>query len=189
MKGLERRVDAGLSPDVRSVASIFLSRWDVAVAKTVPEALKNRLGLAIGRMAYKAYREQIDSDRWQRLANLGARAQRLLFASTGTKDPKASDTLYIDGLAAPNTVNTMPEGTLKAMADHGKATDVLQSDGGDAAATLGEFTKAGIDLGALAEKLQSDGADSFVKSWRDLLQTIETKSAALRQGTTSKRNT
>jgi transaldolase len=189
MKGLERRVEAGLSPDVRSVASIFLSRWDVAVAKTVPESLKNRLGLAIGKMAYKAYRDQMDSDRWQSLANLGARAQRLLFASTGTKDPNASDTLYIDGLAAPNTVNTMPGGTLKAMADHGKPADVLRSDGGDGAATLGEFTKAGVDLNALAEKLQSDGADSFVKSWRDLLQTIDSKSTALRQGTTSKRTT
>ena len=181
MKGLERRVEAGLSPDVRSVASIFLSRWDVAVAKTIPAPLKNRLGLAVGRVAYKAYRDQLDSDRWQRLANLGARAQRLLFASTGTKDPEASDTLYIDGLAAPNTVNTMPAGTLKAMADHGKATEVLRSDGGDAAATLGEFTKAGVDLSALAEKLQSDGADSFVKSWRDLLQTIDSKSTALRK--------
>jgi transaldolase len=183
MKGLEKRVDAGLSPDVRSVASIFLSRWDVAVAATVPAPLKNRLGLAIGTMAYKAYRDQLDSDRWQRLANLGARAQRLLFASTGTKDKNASDTLYIDGLAAPNTVNTMPEGTLNAMADHGKASDILQRNGGDAAATLGEFTKAGIDLNALAEKLQSDGADSFVKSWRELLQTIETKSAALKRTT------
>lgn len=189
MKGLERRVDAGLSPDVRSVASVFLSRWDVAVAKTVPESLKNRLGLAIGQMAYKAYREQMDSDRWQRLANVGARAQRLLFASTGTKDPNASDTLYVAGLAAPNTVDTIPAPTLKAMADHGKAADVLRSDGGDGAATLAEFKKAGVDLSALAEKLQSDGADSFVKSWRDLLQSIETKSAALRQTASSKRNT
>ena len=139
-------------------------------------------------MAYKAYREQLDSDRWQRLANLGARAQRLLFASTGTKDPKASDTLYIDGLAAPNTVNTMPEGTLKAMADHGDGGGRAAARRRRCAATLREFTKAGIDLGALREKLQSDGAESFVKSWRDLLQAIETKSAALRQGTTSKRN-
>lgn len=184
MKGLERRVDEGLSLDVRSVASIFLSRWDKAVAEQVPALLKNRLGLAVGKVAYKAYRDLMESDRWQRLANLGARPQRLLFASTGTKDPKASDTLYIDGLAAPNTVNTMPEGTLKAMADHGKANDVLKRDGGDGARTLDEFAKAGIDLKALAEKLQVDGAESFVKSWRDLLGTIESKSKALQ---TSKR--
>ena len=185
MRGLERRVDEGLSPDIRSVASIFLSRWDKAVAEQVPETLKNRLGLAIGRVAYKAYHDLMESDRWQRLANLGARPQRLLFASTGTKDPKASDTLYIDGLAAPNTVNTMPEGTLKAMADHGKAAEAIKRDGGDGPKTLDEFTKAGIDLKALAEKLQVDGAESFVKSWRDLLQTIETKSKALQTKRTS----
>lgn len=181
MKGLERRVEAGLSPDMRSVASLFVSRWDRAVADKVPAHLRNRLGLASSKVAYKAYRDQLDSDRWQRLANLGARAQRLLFASTGTKDPNASDTLYIDGLAAPNTVNTMPQATLKATADHGAATDVLRPDGGDAAVTLAEFAKAGIDIAALAEKLQADGAEAFVQSWRDLLQAIDAKCTVLRQ--------
>jgi len=179
MKGLERRVEAGLTPDVRSVASLFISRWDRAVADIVPAPLKNRLGLAIGKLAYKAYRDQMDSDRWQRLANHGARAQRLLFASTGTKDPSIPETLYTDGLVAPNTVNTMPEATLKAAATHGTAAGVLPRDGGDGASTLGEFTAAGVDLTALAEKLQADGAEAFVQSWRDLLLAIETKSAAL----------
>src|SRR5271155_4305934 len=135
MRGIERRVAAGLSPDIRSVASVFLSRWDGATMDKVPDQLRDKLGIAIGQRVYKAYRDVLDSDRWQRLANFGARPQRLLFASTGTKDPKASDVLYISALAAPNTVNTMPEGTLKAMADHGKASDVLRSDGGEGAAT------------------------------------------------------
>jgi transaldolase len=174
MKGLERRVEAGLPPDVRSVASLFISRWDRAVAETVPEPLKNRLGIAIGKLAYKAYRDQLDSDRWQRLANLGARAQRLLFASTGTKDPKASDVLYVDGLAAPNTVNTMPEGTLNATADHGAAGGVLKRDGGDARAILDQF-----DIASLAGRLQTEGAEAFVQSWRNLLQAIDTKSSVL----------
>jgi transaldolase len=179
MKGLERRVEAGLSPDVRSVASLFISRWDRAVSEKVPGGLKNRLGLAVGKLAYKAYREQLDTDRWQRLANLGARAQRLLFASTGTKDPTASDVLYVDGLAAPNTVNTMPEGTLKATAEHGGAAEVLRPDGGDGAATLVEFESAGIGIAELADKLQVDGAEAFVTSWRDLLQAIEAKTQTL----------
>jgi transaldolase len=179
MKGLERRVDAGLSPDIRSVASLFISRWDRAVADKVGASLKNRLGLAVGKVAYKAYRDQLDSDRWQRLANLGARAQRLLFASTGTKDPAAPDTLYVDGLAAPNTVNTMPAGTLKATADHATAADVLPRDGGDGVAVLGEFEKAQIGISALAEKLQVEGADTFVQSWRELLQAIDAKSTTL----------
>jgi transaldolase len=181
MKGLERRVEAGLAPDVRSVASLFISRWDRAVADIVPAPLKNHLGLAVGKMAYKAYRDQLDSDRWQRLANRGARAQRLLFASTGTKDPSIPETLYTDGLLAPNTVNTMPEATLKATALHGTAASVLPRDGGDGASTLGEFAAAGVDLAALAEKLQTDGAEAFVQSWRDLLRAIQTKSAALGQ--------
>ena len=181
MKGLERRVEAGLSPDVRSVASLFISRWDRAVAEIVPAPLRNRLGLAIGKVAYKAYRDQLDSNRWQRLANLGARAQRLLFASTGTKDPSAPDTLYIDGLAAPNTVNTMPEAALKATANHGKAADVMRRDGGDGALTLAEFEKAGIGISALAEKLQVAGAETFVQSWRELLQAIDAKSSKLRE--------
>lgn len=180
MKGLERRVEAGLSPDIRSVASLFISRWDRAVADTVPAPLKNRLGLAVGKLAYKAYRDQLDSDRWLRLANLGARAQRLLFASTGTKDPSAPDTLYVDGLAAPNTVNTMPPGTLKATADHGTAADVLPRGGGDGARILGEFEKAGVGIGALAERLQAEGAEAFVQSWRELLRAIDAKSTTLR---------
>ncbi len=179
MKGLERRVDAGLSPDIRSVASLFVSRWDRAVADKVPEALKNRLGIAIGKLAYKAYRDLLDGDRWQRLENVGARAQRLLFASTGTKDPKASDVLYIDGLAAPNTVNTMPEGTLKATADHASIADMLPRDGGDSARLLAEFEQAGIGIAALADRLQVEGAEAFAKSWQGLLQAIDAKSKVL----------
>jgi transaldolase len=141
----------------------------------------NRLGLAVGKVAYKAYRDQLDSDRWQRLTNLGARAQRLLFASTGTKDPSAPDTLYIDGLAAPNTVNTLPAGTLKATADHGTARDLMRRDGEEGALILSEFEKAGVGIGALAEKLQAEGAEAFVQSWRELLQAIDAKSTTLRR--------
>ena len=179
MRGLERRIEAGLSPDVRSVASLFVSRWDVAVAKTAPRGLKNRLGIAIGTLAYKAYRDQLDSDRWQRLENLGARAQRLLFASTGTKDPEASDVFYVDALAAPNTVNTMPENTLKASADHAAATKIIRRDDDDSADIVAQFGKAGTDMSALAETLQREGAESFVKAWRDLLQAIDAKSKVL----------
>jgi len=175
LRGLERRVKAGLSPDIRSVASVFISRWDVAVAATVPDALKNRLGIAIGELSYKAYRDLLETDRWQRLANLGARAQRLLFASTGTKDPKAPDVLYVISLTAPNTVNTVPEATLKAAADHAFISHELSRDGGDGAELLQSFEKAGVRIAALAEKLQSDGTESFVKSWRDLLKTIDSK--------------
>jgi transaldolase len=179
MKGLERRVAAGLSADVRSVASLFVSRWDVAVSGKVPTELRNTLGMAVSRQAYKAYRDILESDRFQRLENVGARAQRLLFASTGTKDKAASDTLYIAGLAAPNTVNTMPEETLLAFGDHGKAASPLSRDGGDAEAVLAAHTKAGIDLTALSTQLQSDGAKGFVKSWNELLGAIESKSKVL----------
>ena len=179
MKGLERRVAAGRSADIRSVASVFVSRWDRAVAELVPAELHNRLGIAVGKLAYAAYRDVLDSDRWQRLANRGARAQRLLFASTGTKDPKTSDVLYVDALAAPNTVNTMPQATLKATADHAAAADVLPRDGGDGRTTLALFEKAGVNISALAEKLQREGADAFVQSWRDLLEAITAKSKAL----------
>jgi transaldolase len=184
MKGLERRVAAGLSADVRSVASLFVSRWDVAVAGKT-DALKtgtlprNTLGMAVSRQAYKAYRDILESDRFQRLENVGARPQRFLFASTGTKDKTASDTLYIAGLAAPNTVNTMPEETLLAFADHGAAPGALPRDGGDAEAVLAAHVKAGIDLTALAAQLQSDGAKGFVKSWNELLGAIEAKSKVL----------
>jgi transaldolase len=179
MKGLERRVAAGLSADVRSVASLFVSRWDVAVAGKVSGVPKNALGMAVARQAYAAYRDILASDRFQRLANVGARPQRFLFASTGTKDKAASDTLYIEGLAAPNTVNTMPEETLLAFADHGKIAGALPRDGGDAEAVLAAHIKAGVDLTALAAQLQSDGAKSFVKSWNDLLGGIDAKSKVL----------
>jgi transaldolase len=179
LKGLERRVEAGLSADVRSVASLFVSRWDVAIAEKVPAELRNTLGVAVSKQAYKAYRDILESDRFQRLANVGARPQRLLFASTGTKDKTAKDTLYIDSLAAPNTVNTMPEGTLLAFGDHGKTATALSRDGGDAEAVLAKHIKAGVDLTALSAQLQSDGAKSFVKSWTELLGAIESKSKVL----------
>ncbi len=179
MKGLERRVDAGLSADVRSVASLFVSRWDVAVADKVPADLKNTLGIAVSRQAYAAYRDILESDRFQRLANLGARAQRLLFASTGTKDKTASDTMYIEGLAAPNTVNTMPEGTLLAFGDHGAVAVALARDGGDFRSVLDAHIKAGVDLTALSQQLQADGAKGFVKSWNELMGAIESKSKAV----------
>ena len=179
MKGLERRVAAGLAPDVRSVASVFISRWDRAVAGKVPEGLRNTLGVAVGKLAYKSYRDVLDSDRWQRLANRGAAAQRLLFASTSVKDDKAPDTLYVQGLAAPNTVDTMPQATLAAFADHGKVDGVLPRDGGDAAKVLEQHRAAGIDVAALAARLQTEGAQAFVESWKDLLKAIDTKSRAL----------
>jgi transaldolase len=180
MRGLERRVAAGLSPDVRSVASVFLSRWDGATIEKVPEGLRDKLGIAIGQQVYKAYRDILASDRWQRLSNFGARPQRLLFASTGTKDPKASDVLYIGALAAPNTVNTIPEKTLLAFADHGKLTRTLPPDGGDCEVVLDDFRKAGIDLDQLAADLQSDGAKAFDKSWEELLKAIDSKSKQLK---------
>jgi transaldolase len=179
MKGLERRVAAGLSADVRSVASLFVSRWDVAVAGKAAALPRNTLGMAVARQAYAAYRTILASERFQRLANVGARAQRLLFASTGTKDKTASDTLYVAGLAAPNTVNTMPEETLLAFADHGATATALSPDGGDAEAVLAAHAKAGIDLTALATQLQADGAKGFVKSWTELLGAIESKSKVL----------
>jgi len=180
MRGLERRVQAGLSPDVRSVASLFVSRWDKATMEKVPGELRDKLGPAIGKQAYKAYRDVLESDRWQRLANAGARAQRLLFASTGTKDPKASDVLYIGALAAPNTVDTMPEETLLAFGQHGNVGDAIPRDGGDCEQVLSAFSKAGIDLVKLGADLQSEGATSFDESWKDLLSSIENKSKALK---------
>jgi transaldolase len=179
MKGIERRIEAGLSPDVPSVASIFMSRWDVAVTGEVPDELHNRLGLAIGFRAYRAYREVLDSQRVQRLMNEGARPQRLLWASTGTKDPEASDVLYIEGFASPFTVNTMPEPTLHAFADHGEVGDLVPADGGNCEEVLAEFAKAGIDVDALAERLQEEGKEAFVKSWNDMLDSIESKRGAL----------
>ena len=179
LRGIERRVDAGLKPDVASVASVFVSRWDGAVAGLVPEALRNRLGIAMAKRTYKAYRSVLSSPRWQRVYNAGARPQRLLWASTGTKDPKVSDDLYVTALAAPFTVNTIPEATLKALADHGRLSGLIPADGGDGERVLAEFTAAGIDLQALALKLQTDGAASFVKSWHSLMTVIDSRSATL----------
>jgi transaldolase len=176
MRGLERRIEAGLDPNVPSVASIFMSRWDVAVAKEVPDDLVNRLGIAVGGRAYRAYNELLESDRMRRLMNEGARPQRLLWASTGTKDPDASDTLYIEAFASPFTVNTMPEPTLTAFADHGQVSDLLPKDGGNAEQVLAEFVQAGIDIAALATRLQEEGKESFNKAWNEMLQTIESKS-------------
>jgi transaldolase len=181
LRGVERRIDAGLNPDVSSVASVFISRWDTAVAAKVPATMQNHLGIAVGEQTFKAYRSFLASDRWQRAANFGARPQRLLFASTGTKDPKASDTLYIKSLAAPFTVNTMPENTLKAFGDHGQTNGVLLADGGNAATALAQFTRAGIDIPALAAQLQDEGAKSFVQSWEELMAVIETKSDLLKK--------
>ena len=180
IRGVERRIKAGLNPKVGSVASVFISRWDAAVAGKVPTQLTNHLGIAIALRTYKAYVELIGSPRWQRAFNEGAIPQRLLWASTGTKDPKASDTLYIESLAAPLTVNTMPEATLKAFADHGKVGSITPASGGDSQAVLKEFANAGVDVGALATQLQEQGADSFDKSWNDLLKVISSKGAALR---------
>jgi transaldolase len=179
LRGIERRIAAGLSPDVGSVASLFVSRWDGAVANTVPEPLRNRLGIAIAKRAYKAYRELLGSARSQRIYNEGARPQRLLWASTGTKDPAASDILYIKALAAPFTVNTMPEGTVRAFADHGDIGDILPADGGDSEDVLAQFAKAGVDIDALAAKLQEEGAKSFVKSWEELMKVISAKSEVI----------
>jgi transaldolase len=180
LRGIERRIDAGLKPVVASVASVFISRWDAAVKGKVPETLSNQLGIAIAKRTYKAYRELLASPRWQRAFNFGARPQRLLLASTGTKDPRASDILYIKALAAPFTVNTMPEGTLKALAEHGEIGELLPADGGDGEKVLAEFAKAGIDIDALAARLQDEGAKSFVSSWNELMDVIAAKSAALK---------
>src|SRR6516165_3849148 len=179
MRGLERWIASGLSADVRSVASMFVSRWDKATMDKLPDNLRDRLGIAIAESTYAAYRDLLKSERYQRLGNCGARTQRLLFASTGTKDPRASDTLYIGALAAPNTINTIPEETLLHFADHGEVDGVLPRDGGHSGETLSAIVKAGVDLDALAADLQSEGARSFDESWSELLKAIETKSKAL----------
>lgn len=177
LRGIERRIAAGRDPRVGSVASLFISRWDKAVGDKVPATLKNRLGIAIGGRTYHAYRDLLASPRWQKLAAAGARPQRLLWASTGVKDPSAPDTLYVEALAAPDTVNTMPEKTLQAFAERGKVEATLCEDGKEAEAVLAQFRDAGIDIDGLAAKLQQDGADSFVKSWQQLMQVIQKKSA------------
>jgi transaldolase len=181
LRGIERRIDAGLNPIVDSVASVFVSRWDAAVAAKAPEALRNRLGIAIAMRTYAAYRSLLDSARWQRVYNAGSRPQRLLWASTGTKDPKASDILYVKALAAPFTVNTMPEATLKALAEYTELGSILPADGGDCEEVLAQFSKAGVDIDAMARQLQDEGAKSFVKSWNDLMEVIASKSAAIQR--------
>ncbi len=179
MRGIERRIDEGLNPGINSVASVFVSRWDAAVMSEVPDVLRDQLGIAIAKRIYKAYRELLGSARWMRAYNAGARPQRLLWASTGTKDPRASDTLYIKSLAAPFTVNTMPEATLKAFADHGEVGALMPADGGDSGDVLARFAEAGIDIDALAARLQDEGAKSFAKSWNELMGVIASKSAVL----------
>jgi transaldolase len=181
LRGIERRLDAGLSPTVDSVASIFVSRWDVAVADKVPEPLRNLLGIAMAKRTYRSYRALLNSPQWERAYNAGVRPQRLLWASTGTKDPDASDVLYVKALAAPFTVNTMPEKTLKALAEHGDVGTILPTDGGDCEDVLARFTAAGIDVDALATQLQEEGAASFVKSWRDLMTRVEAKSSSIKR--------
>jgi transaldolase len=181
LRGIERRIEAGLNPNVGSVASLFVSRWDAAVTSKVPAALLNQLGIAIAKRTYKAYRTLLSSPRWERIYNAGAYPQRLLWASTGTKDPKASDILYIKALAAPFTVNTMPEGTLKALAEHTELGPLLPADGGDCEDVLAQFAKAGIDVDALAAQLQDEGAKSFVKSWSELMEVIRSKSDVLKK--------
>jgi transaldolase len=179
LRGIERRIAAGMNPDVGSVASLFVSRWDVAVMGKVPAALVNRLGIAVGQRAYRTYCELIGSPRYRRAMNAGARPQRLLLASTGTKDPKASDVLYVTALAAPLTVNTMPEATLLAFAEHGDVGAAMPADGGDSEAVLAQFANAGIDITALAARLQDEGASSFAKSWNELMSVIASKSNVL----------
>ena len=181
LRGIERRLEAGLNPNVGSVASIFVSRWDAAVADKVPAELRNQLGIAMAQRTYKAARGLMSSPRWHRVYNAGARPQRVLWASTGTKDPSASDILYVKALAAPFTVNTMPEATLKALAKHDQLGSILAADGGDCEEVLAKFARAGIDLDALGSQLQEQGAKSFVKSWNGLMEVIASKSEVLRK--------
>ena len=181
MRGIERRIAGGHDPKVSSVASLFVSRWDVAVKDKVAGELRNRLGIAVARRTYNAYRDLLASPRWQKLAGAGARTQRLLWASTGTKDPGAPDTLYVEALAAPDTINTIPDKTLLAFADHGRVNGVMPIDGGDADAVLAAFTRAGVDNAALAARLQREGAQSFAKSWQELMDCIATKSSIVKK--------
>jgi len=179
LRGIERRIIAGLDPAVGCVASLFISRWDVAIQDQAPDALRNRLGIAIALRTYKAYRDLLASTRWQKLAAAGARPQRLLWASTGTKDPDASDTLYLEALAAPDTINTVPEKTLLAFAEHGELEGVMAEDSSEAEVQLARFAQAGIDIDALAMQLQREGTAAFAKSWHDLLDRIAAKTEAL----------
>ena len=180
MRGIERRVAAGLDPKVGSVASVFISRWDKSVMDTVPLTLRDRLGTAIAQRTYAAYRQVLASPRWQHLSSVGTHPQRLLWASTSTKDPDASDVLYVEALAAPNTINTIPEETLRAFAEHGQATRTLPADGGDAEETLRHFATAGVDVTALADQLQRDGARSFAESWNKLMRSLASKTGSVK---------
>lgn len=180
LRGIERRIEAGLNPQVGSVASVFVSRWDGAVMGKTPDEFRDKLGIAMAERTYKAYRDLLDSDRWMRLANYGARPQRVLWASTGTKDPQASDHLYIRALASPNTVNTMPEGTLLKFGEHGTLGRVLSAGGGDAEETIFNISRLGIDMAALGAQLQQEGAASFVKSWNEMLDVVANKAQALK---------
>ena len=182
LRGIERRLADGRDLRVGSVASLFVSRWDVAANRQLPAALHNRLGIAVAMQTYRAYRQMLATPRWRLLADAGAQPQRLLWASTGTKDPAAPDTLYVSALAAPDTVNTMPEETLHAFADHGRLTLVMADDGGDADATLEAIRTAGVDTEALAAQLQDEGAASFVESWGALLEELAVKAGT--RGTT-----
>jgi transaldolase len=179
LRGVERRIEAGLDPNIDSVASVCVRRWDVAVASRVPDALRNQLGIAIAKQTYKAYRKVLDSRRWERAYKAGVRPQRLLWASTGTKDPKASDVLYVKALAAPFTVNTMPEATLLALADHDELGEILSADGGGCEEVLTRFANAGVNVESLGHELQVEGAQSFVASWRKLMECIELKSSRI----------
>jgi len=181
LRGIERRIESGFNPNVGSVASVFVSRWDAAVAGKVPAELESRLGIAMAQRTYKAYRRLLSSPRWQRIYNAGAFPQRLLWASTGTKDPAVSDVLYVRSLAAQFTVNTMPESTLLAMADHGDISTLLQADGGDSEDVLARIVKAGVDIYALADQLQEEGAAAFVKSWEELMAQIASRSDDLQK--------
>ena len=181
LRGIERRIKAGLKPGIGSVASVFVSRWDAAVASKVPDSLRNQLGIAIAKRTYKAARDLLTSPRWHRIYNAGARPQRPLWASTGTKDPLASDVLYVKALAAPYTVNTMPEGTLRALAEHKELGTIIPADGGDCEKVLAQFAKSGIDIDSLAALLQEEGAKSFVNSWNELLAVINSKSDVLKK--------
>jgi transaldolase len=181
MRGIERRIAAGRDPKIHSVASVFISRWDKAVMGKVPETLRNRLGIAIAKRTYKSYRDLLESSRWRKLAGAGALPQRLLWGSTGTKDPAAPDIMYIEALDAPDTINTIPEKTLHAFADHGEVKGVMPTDGGDAENVLAEFSRAGVNVGELATELQREGAEAFDKSWNDLMECIASKSRSLKK--------
>ena len=178
LRGLERRREAGLSLDVASVASLFISRWDVALNDVLPDTLRNTVGVAVGTASYVAFRELLASPRVVDLVDAGASIQKLLFASTGVKDPAAPDTLYVSSLAAPDTINTMPDATILAVADHGTTPDGLSTDAAPATAVLRQATEAGIDLAAVAETLQREGAASFVAAWEAMIGSIAAKATS-----------